>query len=343
MNGNTQKKKVVIVVMSGNMLLNFSGPSDVFTTANRCLIDSGKSEGYEVMIAAPTRNRKAITETGVEIHCPYYAVEIEEPIDTLIIAGNDMSADAVTRFADFHHWLSNIDTFKTRRIASICGGAFALAKAGLLDGKKATTHWDRSEKLKKDYPNVLVNANHFHTSDGNIYTSAGVSSGIDLSLAMVEEDHGKDIAIRVARKLVFYLSRPGFQSQFGNLLPVYESENIAEKLQLWLKDHLNESLDIARIADHLNMSTRNFTRVFHKQTGLPPAKFIEKVRVEAARKLLEDTDVPLERIAEDCGLINLVGMRRTFLRHLDITPSDYRRTFRTALKAANMDDLLLTK
>ncbi|MBL4675439.1 MAG: helix-turn-helix domain-containing protein [Mucilaginibacter sp.] len=341
MNDNVQKKKVVIVVMSGNMLLNFSGPSDVFTTANNCLTGSGSTEAYEVKIAAPTEDRKAIASTGVEIHCPYCAMEIPLPIDTLIIAGNDMSGSAVDRLADFHDWLSKIDANSIRRIASICGGAFALAKAGLLDGKKATTHWDRSEKLKKEFPKVLVDSNHFHTHDSNIYTSAGVSSGIDLSLAMVEEDLGKDIAIKVARKLVFYLSRPGFQSQFGNLLPLYEAENIADKLQVWIKDHLNEPLDVSRIADHFNMSTRNFTRVFHKQTGLPPAKFIEKLRVEAARKFLEDTDLPLERIAEDCGLINLVGMRRTFIRHLDITPSDYRRTFRTALKNADMNDLLI--
>ncbi len=341
MKGDAQRKKVVIVVMSGNMLLNFSGPSDIFTSANNCLRESGLPEGYDVVIAAPTTDRKVVAGTGIEITCPYCAMEVAQPIDTLIIAGNDMSQSGTDRLTAFQQWLGSIDANNTRRIASICGGAFALAKAGLLDGKKATTHWDRSEKLKKEYPSVQVNADHFYTVDGNIYTSAGVSSGIDLSLAMVEEDFGKDIAIRVARKLVFYLSRPGFQSQFGNLVPVYESENIAVKLQQWLKDHLNEPIDVARIADYLNMSTRNFTRVFHKQAGMPPAKFIEKVRVEAARKLLEDTNVSLERIAEDCGLVNLVGMRRTFLRHLNVTPSDYRRTFRTALKDTGIAELLI--
>jgi transcriptional regulator GlxA family with amidase domain len=341
MDGYSQKKRVVIVVMSGNMLLNFSGPSDVFTNANNCLVESGLPEGYEVILAAPTFDRKVIARTGIEINCPFHVMEIEHPIDTLIIAGNDRITEGTTRLADFHDWLSRMDSTKTRRIASVCGGAFALAKAGLLDGKKATTHWDRSELLKKQYPTVQVEAHQFFTSDGNIYTSAGVSSGIDLSLAMVEEDYGKDIAIQVARKLVFYLSRPGFQSQFGNLLPVYETGNIAKKLQQWLKDHLHESFDIGQIAAHLNMSTRNFTRVFHKQTGMPPAKFIEKLRVEAARKLLEDSDVPLERIAEQCGLVNLVGMRRTFLRHLNVTPSDYRRTFRTALKDAGIGELLI--
>lgn len=340
MNENPTKKTVVIVVMSGNMLLNFAGPSDVFTNANTCFLAAGFPADYEVLITAPVADRTLRSATGLEIRCPYHFREITRSIDTLIIAGNDRTPDGLSRLADFHHWLKQIDAANIRRIASICGGAFALAKAGLLDGKKATTHWERSENLQKEYPAVQVEGHQFFTRDGNIYTSAGVSSGIDLALAMVEEDHGRDIAIRVARKLVFYLSRPGFQSQFGNLLPVFETEHIAQKLQPWLKDHLRESLDIATLAERLNMSIRNFTRVFHKQTGMPPAKFIEKMRVEAARKLLEDTDRPLERIAEDCGLVNLVGMRRTFLRHLNVTPSDYRRTFRTALNDAGIAELL---
>ncbi|MFC6100249.1 GlxA family transcriptional regulator [Olivibacter domesticus] len=340
MNTN-EKKRVVIVVMTGNMLLDFAGPSDVFTNANNCLQAVSAAKGYEVLIATPTTDRTLRTETGVEIRCPYHAMEIALPIDTLIIAGNDFREAATVALEDFYHWLGQINAVNTRRIASICGGAFALAKAGLLEGKRATTHWDLSEKLKKEYPSVQVNANHFFTNDGNVYTSAGVSSGIDLSLAMIEEDFGKDIAIRVARKLVFYLSRPGFQAQFGNLLPVYEDENIAGKTQSWLRDHLHESLEVGRIAGKMNMSTRNFTRVFHRETGMPPAKFVEKLRVEAARKFLEDTDIPLERIAEQCGMGNLVSMRRIFLRHLSVTPSNYRHTFRTALKDAGMEDLLI--
>jgi len=343
MNTTNEKKKVVIVVMTGNMLLDFSGPSDVFTNADKCLLASGSAKGYEVLIAAPTTDRTVMASTGVEIRCPYHAMEIASPIDTLIIAGNDFRESSAVALEDFYRWLARVSATNIRRIASICGGAFALAKAGLLEGKRATTHWDLSEKLKREYPSVQVNANHFFTSDGNVYTSAGVSSGIDLSLAMVEEDFGKDIAIRVARKLVFYLSRPGFQAQFGNLLPVYESENIAGKIQSWLRDHLHESLEVGRIAGKMNMSTRNFTRVFHKETGMPPAKFIEKLRVEAARKFLENTDIPLERIAEQCGMGNLVSMRRIFLRHLLVTPSDYRRVFRTALKDAGIEDLLVNK
>lgn len=320
------RKRVVIVAMSSRMLLNFSGPADVFTNANTFL---QAPEGYDVMVVSPTLNRTIATEMGVELCCRYSAMEIEMPIDTLIIAGNDFRESRVAALDPFFQWLPTVNA---RRIASVCGGAFALAEAGILDGRNATTHWKLSEKLKKRYPAVHVNANPFYINDGPVYTSAGVSSGIDLSLALVEEDYGKDVAIMVARQLVFYLSRPGFQSQFGNLLPAYESSNIAHKLQEWVKAHLRESLDVGRMADHLNMSVRNLTRVFHKQTGMSPAKFVEKLRVEAARNCLEDTDISLERIAEQCGLGNLVSMRRIFLRHLMTTPSDYRRSFRTSLR-----------
>ncbi|WP_158800330.1 GlxA family transcriptional regulator [Pedobacter sp. L105] len=338
---NQHRKLVVIVAMTGNMLLDFAGPADVFTNADKCLKASGSQLGYDVLIASPTMNKKVATATGMDIVCQYSVREITTPIDTVIVAGNDFQPSQKSEYADFCNWLSCINDAHTRRIGSVCGGAFALAEAGLLNGKKATTHWQLSERLKKEYPLVEVNSNAFYSTDGNIYTSGGVSSGIDLSLALVEEDHGKDIAIQVARKLIFYLSRPGFQVQFANLLPVYESSTIAGKLGAWFSENLHEALDVIRIADHLNMSPRNFTRVFHQQTGLPPAKFIEKLRVETARKYLEDTDLSLENIAEKCGLGGLVSMRRTFLRHLLTTPSDYRRAFRTSLKIPGINDVIL--
>jgi transcriptional regulator GlxA family with amidase domain len=338
--GNQQRKQVVIVAMAGHTLLNFSGPADVFINADKCLKASGSKAGYDVLIVSPTMDKIVSSQAGMEMHCEYCAMEIETPIDTLIVAGNDFQNLKRPEHQGFYNWLSFMNDKNTRRIGSVCGGAFSLAEAGLLNGKKVTTHWDLSERLKREYPQVDVDSTAFYSSDGNIYTSGGVSSGIDLALALVEEDHGKDIAIQVARKLVFYLSRPGFQLQFGNLLPVYESSNIAGKLQGWFNENLHEPLDVASIADHLNMSPRNFTCVFHKQTGLPPAKFIEKLRVETARKYLEDTDMPLEGIAEKCGLGGLVSMRRTFLRHLMTTPSDYRRAFRTSLKVEGIDDIL---
>lgn len=338
-----EKKQIIIVAMSSGMLLNFTGPTDVFTNADKYLESCGIGDGYNVKVVAPLASKKLESTAGMYINCEIFVGEIRGYIDTLIIAGNDSREANQSALEPFYNWLATRNEHNTRRIASICGGAFVLAKAGILKGRKATTHWQSSERLIKAYPDVKVNANPFFTRDDHVYTSAGVSSGIDLSLSLVEEDHNRDIAISVARKLVFYLSRPGYQSQFGSLLPIYEREHIGQKTQNWIGDHLNEKLEVNQIADHLNMSTRNFTRVFHRDTGMPPAKFVEKIRIEAARKYLEDSDVSLERIAELCGLGGLVSMRRVFLRHLNTTPSDYRRAFRTSLNDFRVESLLSTE
>jgi transcriptional regulator GlxA family with amidase domain len=329
-----QKKRVVIVAMTRLLLLDFAGPADVFNYANKCLQEEGAAEGYEVLVVSPTADRMVCLASGIDICCKSSAMDVPGPIDTLIIAGNDFTESTAAALEPFYKWMAKVNETNTRRIGSVCGGAFVLAKVGLLNGRRATTHWILGEKLKKTYPKVEVNSDPFFTIDGNVYTSAGVSSGIDLALALVEEDFDRDLAVKVARYLVFYLNRPGFQSQFGNLLPAYESSNIAGKIEGWLKDRLHDKVDVVDIATHLNMSVRNLTRVFQKHTGMSPAKYVEKVRVETARKYLEDTEMPLERIAEQCGLGSLVSMRRTFLRHLMTTPSNYRRAFRTSRKEA---------
>jgi transcriptional regulator GlxA family with amidase domain len=324
-------KKVVIVMMSTNLLLTMAGPADVFNFANKIFRRSGSSLGYDVTIVTPIRMDKMIWHSGIEIRCRYSALDIKDPIDTLLVAGNDFDKLENPAYEEFYKWLSRQEKKKTRRIGSICGGAFALAKAGLLDQRRATTHLDCCQRIKDNYPLVQLDPNAFYIQDGPIYTSGGVTSGIDLALALVEQDYGKDIAAEVARKLVVLLSRPGCQAQFGNLLPTFETANLAEKIRPWLSEHLHERLDIGRIAAHLSMSPRNFTRVFHKQTGLSPAKYVEKFRIESARKYLQDSNIGLERIAERCGLGGLVSMRRAFLRTLKTTPSEYRHSFRTAI------------
>jgi len=335
----SQKRLIVIVAMTGNMLLDFAGPADVFNNANKFLESSGSHLGYDVRVVSPFADRNVKTSLGINITCLQWVSDIDTPIDTLIVAGNDFSESNQNALTEFYKWLASRDESNTRRIASICGGAFALAKAGILNGRKATTHWELSEKLSKEYPDIEVNANPFFTNDGPVFTSAGVSSGIDLALAMIEQDHSKALAILVARKLVFYLRRPGFQSQFGSLLPVYNREHIGQRAQNWIIEHIGEKIEVSDIAEYMNMSTRNFARVFHRETGIPPAKFVEKIRVEEARKYLEDADVSIERIAELCGLGGLVSMRRIFLRHLNTTPSDYRRAFKTSLRDSETEGM----
>lgn len=327
-----QRRLIVIVPSPGIFLLDIAGPVDVFTVVNKILkeeIANGKEE-YEIMMASPTNNRKIKTKSEIELDCAVTVAEINRPVDTLIVAGFSMQ-----QFQPGHPFFQLLKDIypKVRRIASVCVGTYALAEAGILNGKKATTHWEFSRQLQERYPTIKVDSNPFYIRDGNVYTSGGVSSGIDLALALVEEDVGRDLALKAARKLVLHLKRIGYQSQFSSLLQVYSLENsIAGKLHPWMLRHLQDDLQLEHLAARSNMSIRNFNRVFVKETGVTPARFVEKLRIEVARKYLEDSDLSMEQIAEKCGLGGLVSMRRTFLRHMMISPSEYRRSFRTSLQ-----------
>ena len=312
--------------MPGTFLLDIAGPCDVFAAADKAL---DGQDGYEVLLASPLNTRKIVSKSGIELVCPVTVTSITQPIDTLIVAGFPLVM--LETSPHFIKWLRDIYPH-VRRIGSVCVGTYALAEAGILDGKQATTHWEYSQQFQQRYPLIKVDTNPFFTRDGNVYSSGGVASGIDLSLALVEEDHGREVALRVARKLVLHLKRSGYQSQFSNMLETHSLENsIAGKLYPWMVRHLAEDLGIEQLAAHSSMSVRNFARVFLKETGLTPAKFVEKVRVEVARKYLEDSDLSMDQIAEKCGLGGLISMRRTFLRHMMVSPSDYRRSFRTSL------------
>lgn len=329
------KKLIVIVPMPGTFLLDIAGPVDVFTAADAILKEMGGApgEGYDVVLASPLTTKKITTKSRMELSCEVRVDAIDKPIDTLIIAGFPMAM--LETSGAFIGWLH--DTYpKVRRICSVCVGTYALAEAGILEGRHATTHWQFSQDFQRRYPGIKVDTNPFYTRDGNVYTSGGVASGIDLSLALVEEDYGRDLALHAARKLVLYLKRTGYQSQFSSLLEVHTMENsIAGKLHPWIIRHLQEDLRVEHLAEHSNMSLRNFNRVFIKETGMTPAKFVEKLRIEIARKYLEDSDLSMEQIAEKCGLGGLVSMRRIFMRHMMVSPSDYRRSFRTSLQTLN--------
>jgi transcriptional regulator GlxA family with amidase domain len=328
-----QKKLIVLIPMPGIYLLDVAGPSDVFMAADKALEENPNTNGagYELLLASPVDTKKIVTKSGIAIDCPVLTSEIDRPVDTLIVCG--FSRMQMQSGHPFFQWLKNIYP-KVRRICSVCIGTYALAEAGILDGKQATTHWEFTHEFQLKYPKVKVDTNPFYTCDCNVYTSGGVASGIDLAMALVEEDYGRDVALYTARKLVLHLKRPGYQSQFSTLLQMHNLENsIAGKLQPWMVRHLAEELSVEHLAEHSNMSVRNFTRVFVKETGLTPAKFVEKLRTEIARKYLEDSDLSMDEIAVKCGMGGLVSMRRTFMRHMMVSPSDYRRTFRTSLHA----------
>lgn len=327
-----KKKLVVVIPMPGIFLLDVAGPCDVFMAADRALGENPGtgSAGYELLLASPVETKKIVTKSGVAIDCPILVSEIDRPIDTLIVAG--FSRLELKSGHPFFGWLKQIYP-KVRRIGSVCIGTYALAEAGILDGKQATTHWEFSQEFQLRYPAVKVDTDPFYTRDCNVYTSGGVASGIDLALALVEEDYGREVALNAARKLVLPLKRPGYQSQFSTLLQVHNLENsIAGKLHPWLIRHLAEELSVEHLAERSNMSVRNFTRVFLKETGLTPAKFVEKLRIDIARKYLEDSDLTMDQVAVKCGLGGLVSMRRTFIRHMMVSPSEYRRSFRSSLQ-----------
>jgi transcriptional regulator GlxA family with amidase domain len=287
--------------------------------------------GYHLILASATDSMNIVTNSGIPIACSALVTEIVVPIDTIIIAGASTVPIMTGLPESFYSWLRHVFP-STRRVASVCTGAFALAHAGLLENLKATTHYDFCPALKSGFPGIRVDTNPFFIKDGKVFTSGGVSSGMNLSLALIEEDFGKEIALQVARKLILELRRSGNQAQFSTFLPALELKSgLVKLLRPWLLDRISSEIKIEQMAEAANMSPRNFARVFLNETGLTPAKFLEKLRIEVARKYLEDSNMGLEQIAEKCGLGSMVSMRRTFLRHLNITPGFYRTSFKTSL------------
>ncbi len=217
---------------------------------------------------------------------------------------------------------------RCRRVCSVCTGAFLLARAGLLDGRRATTHWAACAALARNYPSIEVDPDPIFVRDGNVYTSAGVTAGIDLALALVEEDLGRQAALDVARSLVLFVRRPGGQAQFSAGLAGQAAQRPGvRELQEWIADHLDGDLSVGALAERSFMSPRNFARVFAKEVGMTPAAYVEALRLERARVLLETTDLLLEEIAARCGFGTVETLRRTFGRRLHVSPSDYRDRF----------------
>jgi transcriptional regulator GlxA family with amidase domain len=250
-----------------------------------------------------------------------------EPIDTLIVAGGTGTRRAEE---DEHliEWLRGAAK-RSRRVASVCTGAFVLARAGLLDGRRATTHWASCADLAARYPAVTVAPDPIFVRDGNIATSAGVTAGMDLALALVEEDLGREVALEAARWLVLFLKRPGGQAQFSAQLAAQTADRAPlRELQAWIPDHLDEDLSVPALARRASMSDRNFARAFRRETGMTPAAYVETARIETARIALETGDLPVENVARQSGFGTVETMRRAFRRRVGVSPADYRARFR---------------
>jgi transcriptional regulator GlxA family with amidase domain len=315
---------VVVVAFDGLQLLDLAGPVEVLRTATRL----GASPPYRSLVATPD-GQPVRSESGVTVAGDVSLAALarsRERIDTLVVVGGEgtRSARLDGRF------LADLATAATRapRIASVCTGAFLLADAGLLDGYEATTHWGSCDALAAGHPRVRVLPDRIYVHDRDRWTSAGVTAGIDLFLALVQADHGAALAHEAAGWLVVFVQRPGGQSQFSAQLRAQRATttSIAE-LQAWLGDHLDENLGVDALAARIGMSPRTFARLFRRETGTTPAVFVEGLRVEAARRLLETTDLTVAAVASRVGMKHAETLHRAFHRRLGTTPDRYRQHF----------------
>ncbi len=320
------EKHIVVLAVPDSQILDITGPLEVFSRTDRWLRDQGWIEGaaYRVEVAA-LADGPVTMSSGLQLLATDYR-KIRQ-VDTLLVAGG-RGAEFPTPSPELLAWLRR-QYASSRRMGSVCTGAFILAHTGLLDGRCVTTHWESCRELKRRYPAVDVYADPIYLRDGKIYTSAGVTAGMDLALALVEEDWGAKVALAVAQQLVMFLKRPGGQSQFSSLLSAQQTtQRRFEELKLWVVEHLTEDLSVPRLADRVAMSARNFARAFVREIGITPAKFVEMARVDAAQRLLQDSELSVDEIATETGLGGGETMRRAFRRQLAVSPEDYRQRFR---------------
>lgn len=319
-------RTVAILAFPGVQSLDVAGPLEVFSAAQTLIDATGRDDvGYEVVLVCVDGEPLA-TSSGLWVFPHRGFADGPTRTDTLIVAGGAgsraASADAATL-----DWIAAVSK-RARRTASVCTGAFLLAAAGLLDGRRATTHWASAGELSRLYPGVRVDPEPIYLRDGDVWTSAGVTAGMDLALALVEEDLDREAALTIARHLVMFLRRPGNQSQFSATLAAQEPvREPLREVRRHIVEHPGSELSVEALAERAHMSPRHFARSFRAETGVTPARYVESVRLEAARRALEDSRAPVAEIARVCGFGSSETMRRSFLRALAVGPAEYRRRF----------------
>lgn len=320
-------RTIGIIAYDGFEIIDLTGPMEVFAFANHGLQRAGVVEEPVYLIRILAKTPGLVTAScGLRIQADGAYGDITDGIDTLLVPGSP-AVQAVLSDPALQEWVRFMAT-RVRRLVSVCTGAFLLAETGLLDDKRATSHWAYCDRLAADYPSVAVEPDRIFLREGAIATSGGVTSGIDLALSLVEEDWGRELALLVARFLVVFLKRPGGQSQFSGYL-VSEATNHPDirALQVWIMEHPADDLRIEVLAERMAMSARNFARVFLMETGMTPAKFVEKARIDAARHYLAETELRIETVAVKAGFGDAERMRRAFIRQLGVNPQDYRARF----------------
>jgi len=327
------ERRIAVAVYPGVSLLDLGGPLEAFRVASEFAGTRSRRLNYKCSVVS-SRGGQVPTADGVPLITESIRSLDRIEIDTLIVPGAFLVED-VTRDVELIKWVAKRAP-KCRRVCSVCVGSFMLAAAGLLNGRRAATHWMHTQLLARQYPDVKVEPDAIFVHDGRVWSSAGVTTGIDLALALIEEDSGRETAIGVARVLVVYLKRAGGQSQYSALLAAQaesESNNFAE-LERWITENLTADLSIESLADRAHMSPRNFARMYAKKRGRTPAKAVDAIRIDAARRRLEETDARIETIADACGYSGEEQMRSAFVRALKIPPREYRKRFATSKATA---------
>jgi transcriptional regulator GlxA family with amidase domain len=321
-------RTVLIVLFDGVQSLDVTGPLEVFAGAR----DHQGKHAYRIQTASlgraqvrTTSGLAIVPDSDLRDHGDRGNQGQGDPPDLLIVPGG---GGARRRDPDLVAWI-RAHAPRAKRVASVCTGAFLLAEAGLLDGRRATTHWSHCAALRDQYPAVEVDPDPIYVKDGTVTTSAGVTAGIDLALALVEDDLGRDMALDIARHLVVFLRRPGNQAQFSAQLSVQVAKRAPLRdLQQWIAEHPAGDLCVEALAERASLSPRHFARAFAAEVGLPPGKYVERTRLEAARRHLEDTAEGIEQTARACGYRTSEAMRRAFIEALGVSPAEYRRRFR---------------
>lgn len=318
---------MIVLAVEGVQSLDVLGPIEAFHYAELQAPGS-----YRVELVGPTDRGFITAASGVTIGVrPLPSPPPRH--DTLVIAGGEGARRAIGD-EDLAEWIRQA-AGRARRTTSVCTGAYLLAAAGLLDGRQATTHWNYCDDLAEQFPDVQLDPEPVFVRDGDLWTSAGVTAGMDLTLALIEDDLGPEVALSVARMLVVFLKRPGGQAQFSGALSVQQATRPAlRELQAWIAAHLGEDLSVAKLAERAGFSERSFARAFRHEVGRTPAAYVEALRVERARTLLEDGATSLEAVAQAAGFSSTEVLRRAFHRHVGVSPAEYRGRFRLVSEPA---------